>query len=129
MSNGLETEQDDVVGLVSGIIADFRVLTNQQLALIRHEMKREIAHLREAGSLVAVGFAIVAIGSLLLCAMLVRLLAQMVPDFPLWACYGIVGTPIVVLGGILCLIGIQRFKQPEPGAVVERRERRRKSDG
>ncbi len=111
MSNDLETRPDrGVMKLVSGIVTDVHVLTEQQLALFRHEIKGEIGHAQEAGSLVAVGLAILVMGSVLLCGMLVHLLAQTAPELPLWGCYGIVGTPIAVLGGILCVTGLQRFR-------------------
>jgi hypothetical protein len=50
-------------------------------------------------------------GSLLLCGMLVYLLAWIAPGLPLWGCCGIVGTPIVVLGSIVCAVGIQRLRR------------------
>jgi hypothetical protein len=110
MSNDLETRPEArAMELVSGIITDVQVLINQQLAIFRHEIKRDISHARDAGVLVAGGLAIVLTGGVLLCGMLVHLLAWTVPVLPLWACYGIVGAPIAVLGGVLCLVGIKKF--------------------
>jgi flagellar biosynthesis protein FliR len=110
MLNDVETRPDaGVVRLVGGIINDVQALIKQQLALSRHEIKGEIGHARKAGYLVAVGLAIVVMGTVLLCGMLVHLLARIAPDLPLWACYGIVGAPIAALGGVLCMMGIQRF--------------------
>lgn len=111
MSNDLETQPEaGAMKLVGGIITDVHVLINQRLALFQHEIKGEIGRARDAGSWVAVGLAIVAMGGVLLCGMLVYLLARMAPGLPLWGCFGIVGAPIVAFGGILCLIGIQKFK-------------------
>jgi hypothetical protein len=130
MSNDRETRQEaGVMELVNGIITDVHVLTKQQLALFRHEIKGEIGHAREAGSLVAAGLAIVAMGSVLLCAMLVHLLVRMAPDLPLWGCYGIVGTPIAVLGSILCLVGIQRFRYFNTPSVELAHDLKEKVDG
>jgi hypothetical protein len=112
MSNGQNTPPDaGVVELVSGIITDVQMLIRQQVALLQHEIRGEVRRTREAGSLVAAGLAIAVVGSIFLCGMLVHLLARMVPGLPLWACYGIVGAPIATLGGVLCLVGIQRFSQ------------------
>lgn len=129
MSNVLKSEQDGVLHLVSGIITDVRMLIKQQLALFRHEIRGEIVDARKAGSLIAVGFTVVAIGVLLLCGMLVHLLAQLAPDLPLWACYGIVSAPIIVVGAILCLIGVQKFKHIDTAMVVSGQHFKEKFNG
>jgi hypothetical protein len=130
MPNVPETRPEaDVMELINGIIIDVQVLIRQQLALIQHEIKGEIKRAVDAGSLVAAGLAIVVMGSGLLCVMLVHLLAQLAPFLPLWGCYGIVGTPVATLGGILCLVGIQRLKHfnaPIDGLAQNHKE---KSDG
>jgi flagellar biosynthesis protein FliR len=123
MSNDLETQPEaGVLELLSGIITDVHVLTKQQLALFRHETKEEIVHAREAGTLVAIGFAIVVMGSLLICGMLVHLLVRMAPGLPLWGSYGIVGAPIAVLGGIICIVGVQRFRSVDTTSIEQTRD-------
>lgn len=130
MSNDLDTQPEaGVFELLSGIISDVHVLTKQQLALFRHETKEEIGHAREAGTLVAIGFAIVAMGSLLLCGMLVHLLAGMAPGLPLWGCYGIVGAPIVAVGGILSFVGIQKFRSFNTMGIEQTHDIRENVDG
>ncbi len=121
--------ENGVMDLVHGILKDVHALTMQQLVLFRHEIKSEIGHAREAGSMVAFGSVIVVMGSLLLCGMLVHLLAQVAPSLPLWGCYGIVGTPIVLLGGIVCLVGIQRFKDLNTPGVQLAHSLKEKHDG
>lgn len=123
MSNDLERRPETgVIELVGGIITDVHTLIKQQLALFQHEIKKEIGHTREAGSLVAAGLAIGVVGSIFLVGMLVHLLAQMLPDLPLWICYGIVGAPVTILGGVLCLAGIHRFRHFNVPAVEPARE-------
>lgn len=130
MPNDPETRPEaDVIELVRGIITDVQVLIRQQLALIQHDIRREIDCAVDAGSLVAVGMAIVVMGSGLLCMMLVHLLARMAPALPLWGCYGIVGTPIAVLGGILCLVGIQRLRHFNAPTVALTQDPRENIDG
>ena len=130
MSNDLKTRPEPgVMDLLNGIITDIHVLVRQQMALFRIEIKDEIGHAREAGSLVAVGFAIVVMGGVLFCEMLVRLLAWMAPAVPLWGCYGIVGVPIIVLGGILCLAGIQKFGYFNTTIIEKPHEFKEKTDG
>ena len=118
-----------VMTLIGGIVSDVNILIRQQLALSRHEIKREISHAQSAGYLVAVGLTIVAMGSVLLCGMLVHLLALMAPQLPLWGCYGIVGAPIAVFGAILCMVGIQRFGNFNTATVGLTRDLKEKLDG
>jgi len=130
MSNDSDTRPEaGVLELLSGIITDVHVLTKQQLALFRYETKVEIGHAREAGTLLAVGFAIVAMGGLLLCGMLVHLLARMASDLPLWGCYGIVGAPIAAIGGILCFVGIQKFRSVNTMSIEPTHALRENVDG
>ncbi len=127
MSNDLEMRPEGgVVALMGGIITDVHMLVKQQLALFRHEIKGEVSHAREAGSLVAAGMSVIVMGGVLLGGMLVHFLMWMAPALPLWACYGIVGAPVAGLGGILCLVGIRKFKRfDNPGVepVLELREK------
>jgi len=130
MSNDPETRPEaGVTELVSGIIRDVDVLIRQQVAFFRHEIKGEIGHALKGGSLVAVGLAIVVMGSVLFCGMLVHLLARMAPHLPLWGCYGIVGAPVAALGGILCLLGIQKFKRFNAPTVELAQDLEEKGDG
>lgn len=130
MSNDPETRPEaGVMELVSGIVIDVHTLIKQQLALLQHEIEGEIGHAREAGSLVAVGLAIVVVGGVLLCGMLVHLLAAMAPALPLWGCYGIVGAPVAALGGVLCLMGIHRFRYVNTPAANPAQDRKERVDG
>ena len=130
MSNNSEVRpQAGVMELVSGIITDVQVLIKQQLALSRHEFKGEIGHARKAGYLVGIGMAIGVMGSVLLSVMLVHLLARMAPELPLWACYGVIGAPIAALGGILCVVGIQRFGALNTATVKVAHDVREKING
>lgn len=130
MANQLESRPEaGGMELVGGIITDVHVLIRQQLALFQHEIKGEIGHAREAGSLVAIGLAILVIGGVLLCGMLVHLLARVAPGLPLWGCYGIVGTPVAAMGGILCLAGIQKFRRFNTQTAEPAQELKEKADG
>jgi hypothetical protein len=125
MSNNPKSRPETgIVELVSGIIDDVHVLVRQQAALLRHEIRGEVGHAREAGSLVAVGLAIVAVGSIFLCGMLVHLLARLAPGLPLWGCYGIVGAPVAALGGYLCLMGIHKFRYFDSPTAEPARDRK-----
>ncbi len=123
MSNDLEMRPESgVVALMGGIITDVHVLVKQQLALFRHEIKGEVSHAREAGSLVAAGLSVIVMGGVLLGGMSVHFLMWLAPVLPLWGCYGIVGAPVVGLGGILCLVGIRKLKHFDAPSVEAARE-------
>jgi flagellar biosynthesis protein FliR len=118
-----------VLELVSGIILDVHVLIRQQLALFQLDIRGEIGRAVRAGSLVTVGLAVAVIGSGLLCVMLVHLLARMAPGLPLWGCYGIVGSPVALLGGVLCMAGIQRLRHFPLLTVEPDHNHRERTDG
>ena len=66
--------EGEVRGLLRGIISDIQVLTRQQLALLRRDIKHEFGEAREATFVLTAGLVVAATGSLLLCVMLVHLL-------------------------------------------------------
>jgi hypothetical protein len=100
--------------LVSGILADAQKLIEQQLNLLRHEVKDELHKTMTAAMILMSGSVIVLVGGILLCFMLVELLAWAAPSIPIWGCYGIVGGSIMALGGVLLFIAIQKLKSINP---------------
>ena len=130
MSNDLDKRPETgVIELVRGIITDLHMLTKQQLELLKHDIRSELDQVQEAGFLLAVGLAIVVVGKLLLCVMLVHLLASVAPSIPLWGCYGIIGAPVVALGGILCLLGIQKARPYTTPTADSAQYSKEKGDG
>lgn len=116
------------VKLVSGIISDLRVLVDQQLSLIRFEIKDEFGRAQQGGSLLATGLGILIVGGVMFCGMLVHLLA-LIPGLPLWACYGLVAAPFLCMGAGLCYLGRKKlggFNSPYSKAMDNGKE---KSDG
>lgn len=129
MPNAAETPPGtSAIKLVSGIISDVRVLIEQQLSLIRHEVKGEIGRARIGGSLLAAGLGILVVGGVMFCGMLVHLLA-LIPDFPLWACYGLVAAPFLLLGAGLCYLGGQKFGGLDSSYPKPKNNGKGKSDG
>ena len=107
--------QAGVMELITGIVSDLHALSQQRLALFRHEIQGEMGVLRDAGMIVAVGVAVLWLGSALFCVMLVYLLAHLIPVLPLWGAYGLVGCPVVATGACLCFVGVQRMKRVNIG--------------
>ena len=64
---------------------------------------------------------VIAIGGMLLMLMLVHVLAALTV-IPLWGCYGIVGSVLVVLGGVLLAAGKTKAEEIDvvPQRTVER---------
>ena len=113
--NDLQTDPGvSVTHLVSGILADAQKLIEQQLALLRQEVKDDLHKALKAGMLLMGGSVIALMGGILLCFMLVELLAWAVPGLPLWSCYGIVGGSFIALGGALLFTGFHKLKSFNP---------------
>jgi putative superfamily III holin-X len=110
-----QTDPDvSMTHLVSGILADAQKLIEQQLNLLRHEVKDELHKTMTAAMILMSGSVIVLVGGILLCFMLVELLAWTAPGIPIWGCYGIVGGSIMAFGGVLLFIAIQKLKSINP---------------
>lgn len=96
--------------LVTGAIADVQELVKQQLALFKVELRDDLRKAREAGLTLSVGLGLVMIGAILLGVMLAELLHAVLPSLPLWACFGIIGGAVVIIGAILIFAGKKQFE-------------------
>ena len=103
-----------VTQLVSGIVTDAQDLATQQISLFRSEFLRDLRKTKEGVLALAVGFALMQIGGVLLCLMLVHLLLVVVPTLSLWMCYGIVAVVVLGLAAIPISIGINQLKNLNP---------------
>jgi hypothetical protein len=104
-----------ITALLSGIIDDAQELFAQQLALLKHEVKDEIRQTKEAARSLAWGVGVAASGGFLLSLMLPLLLEWAVyPALPLWACFGIVGGLLAVIGGVWVYTARRKFAAIEP---------------
>jgi len=101
-------------GLVTGIINDAQDLLKQQLALFRQEVTDDVRKTKEAVISLALGGAVLIVGGLLWCLMLVHLLQWAIPALPLWCCYGIIGLLFTGAGGVLLYTGKRRFESFNP---------------
>jgi protein-S-isoprenylcysteine O-methyltransferase Ste14 len=95
-----EIPAPSMAALVGGIFNDAQVLIKQELALVRRTVLDEVNKAMQAATCMGIGFTIGAVGGLLLALMLVNLLYWASAErLPLWACYGVVGTALVLVGG------------------------------
>jgi hypothetical protein len=106
-------QEPSMSGLVTGIVNDAQELIKQQLALARHEIKEDFRKTKEAALSLALGGTIALLGGILLCGMLVYLLDALTV-LPLWACYGIVGGLLAVVGGVLVYLGKKKLDSFNP---------------
>jgi uncharacterized membrane protein YqjE len=113
-------EGQSVTGLVSGILHDAQELVKQQVALVRAEIKADFQRTVNAAVLLAVGALVLVPASFLLCNMFVYVLVELA-GLSVWASYGIVGAAFAVIGAVLVLVGVQRFRSfnPLPDQSVE----------
>ena len=88
-----------IARLISDLLADLRTLMQQQVQLLRHEIESEVDKVKKASIWLAAGGALMGLGGLFFILTMVHLL-EAVTGLPLWACYGIVGT-LLVLGGFI----------------------------
>ncbi len=95
--------------LLRGILVDVACLIGQQLAMFRQEIRTDIRKGKTAVVLLAVGAGMAFVGGLLLLLMLPLLLHWAVPDLPLWACFGLLGGGVLVLGGALVYVGYRKI--------------------
>jgi len=122
MATEVQNRSDpSMTSLVGGIVSDMQDLVKQQLQLIRREIEEDLRKSTEAASILAVGAGVLLLGGIPLCLMLVHLihwLASPAGDdhalFPLWACHGVVGAVLLVIGGVLMGVARQKMKSVNP---------------
>jgi hypothetical protein len=114
MANDLQTLEPSVTATVKGIIDDAQELIGQQLALFKAELKEDIRKAKEAMISFAFGLILVIPGCLLLLMMLPQLLNWLVPAIPMWACYGLTGGLLAILGGALVYLGVRKLETLHP---------------
>jgi putative superfamily III holin-X len=109
------------VSLLGGIANDAKELLLQEVALTKLEVQYELVKVKTAAIALGIGIGTIAMGGLLLSFMLVHLLAALTV-VPLWGCYGIVGSPLVILGGVLLATGKTKADEVDvvPPQTVER---------
>ena len=110
--------------LLTGIVNDAKELMRQELALAKHEIHEDLRKTKTAMLSLGIGIGVAAVGGLLLILMLVHLLNALA-GLPLWACYGIVGGLLLIMGGVLFLIAkhtIARIDVVPPQTVETMKE-------
>jgi hypothetical protein len=98
------TAEPSLAALLGGIVNDAKDLLVQEVALTKLEVRDELRKAKIAALTLGIGIGVAAVGGTLLSVMLVHVLAVFT-EIPLWGCYGIVGSGLVVLGGVVLAVG------------------------
>jgi len=111
-----ESEQS-LTSLVSGIVNDFQDLVKQQLRLTRQEIETELRKSKEPVLLLAAGWLVCHLGGIAICLMLALLLHWLgapagtdPSSLPLWACFALVGSLLLIAGGAMLLMGKKKME-------------------
>jgi drug/metabolite transporter (DMT)-like permease len=99
-----------VASMVGGILEDAQKLVRQEIALAQHEVAQAWDKGKTAAALLASALVVVNVGGVLLGIMLAKLLSQLLPNHE-WACFGIVGGLVTLLGGALIYYGLHRINE------------------
>jgi len=122
MENGSQhLSAPSFVSLLGGIANDATELLLREVALTKLEVQYELRKAKTAAIALGIGIGTIATGGILLMLMLVHVLAALTV-VPLWGCYGIVGSALVVLGGVLLAAGKTKTEELDvlPQRTVER---------
>jgi len=106
-----------VSSLVGGIVEDFRDLVHQELLLARQKISEDLRKTREASLFWGCGLGVIFLAGVAFSLMLANLIhVASTPGggdpaaIPMWACHGIVGFLLAIVGGILVAMGQKKFE-------------------
>jgi hypothetical protein len=118
------TAEPSTAALLGGIVNDVKNLLVQEVALTKLEVRDELRKAKTDALALGIGIGIVAAGVMLLMLMLVQVLAVFT-QLPLWGCYGLVGSGLVVLGAVWLAVGqrpAEAFTRAAQPTVKTRKE-------
>jgi hypothetical protein len=102
--------QPGVASMVGGILEDAQKLFRQEIALAQREVAQAWDKGKTAAALLASALVVFTVGGVLLGVMLAKLLCHLLPNHE-WACFGIVGGLVALLGGALVYYGLHRINE------------------
>jgi hypothetical protein len=112
MAENLQAEtQPGVAVLVEGILEDAQKLVRQEVALAHREVAQAWDKGKTGVALLSSALVVIAVAGVLLGFMLVTLLRQYVLPNQEWACFGIVGGLVALLGGVLIYCGLDHINK------------------
>jgi hypothetical protein len=106
--------EPSVTNLVSGIVNDAQVLLRQQIALLKHEVRKDLRDARQMSISFVASCLVCGIAAVLLSFMLVHLVNWIWPAVPLWAGFGVIGAILTGIGGGLFFFAREKFEEIAP---------------
>jgi hypothetical protein len=110
-----------LTSLVTGIVSDVQDLVKQQLLLTRKEIENDLRKTWDAAMFFGVGVGISLLSAISFCLMFAHLLHWLtaphgtdLASMPLWACHGVVGAVLGIIGGVFVSMGKQNLKSVDP---------------
>ncbi len=103
--------QPGVASLVGGILEDAQKLVRQEVALAQREVAQSWDRAKTGAALLSSALAVFAVCGVLLGFMVVKFLHQYLLPNDEWACFGIVGGLVGLLGGALLYRGLSEINQ------------------
>jgi len=98
--------------LVGGILEDAQRLIEQQFALLKIDLRKDLLRVRDGGIMLAIGAGCLAVAGLLALFTLVHLLEWLTrPHLEMWACYGLVAGFAALVGGTVAFFGAKRLER------------------
>jgi F0F1-type ATP synthase assembly protein I len=99
-----------IASMVGGVLEDAQKLFRQEITLAQREVAQAWSKGKTAAVLLASALLVLTVGGVLLGIALAKLLDHLWPNHE-WACFGIVGGLVVVLGCALIYYGLHRISE------------------
>jgi hypothetical protein len=103
-----------VTELLKGIVNDVGELVRQEVRFARKEIGSDLRKTQAATTSLALGGAVVLVGTILLAIALALVLPVAFPGLAYWASFGIVAVVLLVAGGSLAYAGYAKFQTFTP---------------
>jgi len=100
--------------LIGGILKDMQQLFHQQLLLVKTELKQDSRRVFELTPIMALAFLLGFVGLIVVSLGVAHLLSYAFPGLPLWGALLIIGSVLMIAGGGVGWVVLQRFRSFNP---------------
>ncbi len=107
-------QDQSVTQLVSGIVNDAQDLMRQQIALLKHEVRKDLREAKQLSFSFLAGAMMCAVSTVLCCFALVYLVNWLWPVIPLWASFAIFGFIFGMAALVLFYSAKQKLEEITP---------------
>jgi Flp pilus assembly protein TadB len=107
MNSNAHAEERSLGALITALFQDMRLLFTQEFHLAKREFSEKVSHVTNNAINIALGAVVLVAGFFVLVATLVLVLALFMPA---WAAALVVAVGLLLIGGLILFIGVQRLK-------------------